>query len=464
VNAGSPVPPPTLLAIDDEEPILTLVDRFARGLGFTVVTSTDSRTTLTNLHVIKPDAVLVDLRMPDVNGLAVLRAIRDIDPVCKVILMTGEATVDSAIEAVKLGALDYLTKPFDFDRLRDVLTTVRRSIERRGEMLAADSEAARAFEFHGLIGRSPAMQELFDTIRRLAPHVRTALIIGETGTGKELVARALHKVGPRRDRPFVALNCSAIVEGLFESEFFGHVRGAFTGAVEAKAGIFEHANGGTVFLDEIGELPLPLQAKLLRVVEYGEVQRVGAAERHHVDVRVLAATNRDLREEVRRGRFREDLFYRLNVVGLVVPPLRDRRSDIPYLTAAFIREFATRFDKTITGMSASAEGLLLRAPWHGNVRELRNTLERACMMTEGRILTERELQGAGTPFDDNGPWRTERVDVPPKVIAADLQRDEIERALHSARGNKAAAARALGISRRAFYRRLEALGIIPVFR
>ena len=460
MNAGPPLPPPTLLAIDDEEVVLHLVERFARTLGFNVVTSSDSRTTLNNLHTIKPDAVMVDLRMPDVNGLAVLRAIRDIDPVCQVILMTGDATVDSAIEAVKLGALDYLTKPFDFDRLRDVLTTVRRGIERRGEMLAADGEAARASEFHGIIGRSPAMQGLFDAIRRLAPHVRAALIVGETGTGKELVARALHHLGPRRDRPFVALNCSAIVEGLFESEFFGHARGAFTGAIETKAGIFEHAHGGTVFLDEIGELPLSLQAKLLRVVEYGEVQRVGTAERRRVDVRVIAATNRDLRDDVRRGRFREDLFYRLNVVEVVVPPLRDRRSDIPYLTAAFIREFAAQFGKTITGVSAGAESLLLTAPWHGNVRELRNALERACMMADGRILTERELKGVGAALADGRELHGDaRLRIATRVVAADLQRHEIETALQSTRGNKAAAARALGISRRAFYRRLDALGI-----
>jgi two-component system response regulator AtoC len=459
VNAGFPIATPTLLAIDDEQPILQLVERFARSLGFTVVTSTDSRTTLNNLHVIKPDAVMVDLRMPEVNGLAVLRAIRDIDPACQVILMTGEATVDSAIEAVKLGALDYLTKPFDLPRLRDVLTTVKRGLERRGEMLATDSEAARASEFHGMIGRSPAMQELFDTVRRLAPHVRTALITGQTGTGKELVARALHLVGPRRERPFVALNCSAIVEGLFESEFFGHARGAFTGAVDAKTGIFEHAHGGTVFLDEIGELPLAMQAKLLRVVEYGDVQRVGTAERRQVDVRVLAATNRDLRDEVRRGRFRDDLFYRLNVVEIAVPALRDRRSDIPYLTAAFIREFATTFAKPITGVSAAAERLLVNAPWPGNVRELRNTLERACMLVDGRILTERELRGAGTTLTELMPATREHPVESDKVTAADLAREDIERALQASRGNKAAAARALGISRRAFYRRLETLGI-----
>jgi DNA-binding NtrC family response regulator len=458
VNAfESTVARPRLLAIDDEPTVLTVLERFAHRLGFDVFGSTDSRAALTDMRRLKPDAVIVDLRMPDVNGIDVLRAIHDIEPTCQVILMTGHATVDSAIEAVKLGALDYLSKPFDFDRLTEVLTTVRRSIERRGELLAADRETARALEFRGIIGRSPQMQELFDTIRRLAPHVRTALIHGETGTGKELVARALHAVGPRRDRNFVVFNCAAVVESLFETEFFGHTRGAFTGASEAKAGLFEHADGGTLFLDEIGELPVSMQAKLLRVVEYGEVQRVGAAIPRKVDVRVVAATNRDLRDEVERGRFRKDLFYRLNIVEIVVPPLRERRSDIPYLTASFVNEFASRFGKPLSGVTAGAEALLLQAAWPGNVRELRNTLERACMLSEGRILGERELRRA---------MASERTALPAAHVhllnapgPRDVRKDEVEQAIAAHAGNKAAMARALGISRRALYRRLDTFGL-----
>jgi DNA-binding NtrC family response regulator len=458
----TPVPqdasPPRLLAIDDEPIVLAALERFARRLGFDVTTSSDSRAAVADIRALKPDAVIVDLRMPEVNGLAVLRAINDVDPTCKVILMTGHATVDTAIEAVKLGALDYLSKPFDLARLRDVLTTVQRGIERRRQLLAADSQAARASEFHGLIGRSPQMQELFDTVRRLAPHLRTALILGETGTGKELVARALHKLGPRRDRGFVVFNCSTVVETLFETEFFGHTRGAFTGATDAKVGLFEHADGGTLFLDEIGELPLAMQSKLLRVIEYGEVQRVGSTSARRVDVRVIAATNRDLRDEVRHGRFRDDLYYRLNVVPIAVPPLRDRRSDIPYLAAAFIKEFAARFNKPMSGLTAGAEGLLLQAPWPGNVRELRNTLERACMLSEGRILGERDLRhalGGETSLLANA-GHPQRFGV---TAATELPRERIEQALQVAGGNKAAAARVLGISRRALYRRLDGLGI-----
>jgi DNA-binding NtrC family response regulator len=263
--------------------------------------------------------------MPHINGLAVLRGIREIDPACQVILMTGHGSVDTAIEAVKLGALDYLAKPFDFKRLAGLLTGVCKSIERRQRLLRVDVDVARTFAFYGMIGRSAAMQELFDAVRRFAPHVRTVLVTGETGTGKELVARALHTLGTRSERRFVTVNCSAVVAGLFESELFGHQRGAFTGATDTKVGLFEHADKGTLFLDEIGELPQAVQAKLLRAVEYGDVQRVGSLAAMHVDVAVIAATNRDLRAETASGRFRSDLYYRLSVMEIRLVPLRERR-------------------------------------------------------------------------------------------------------------------------------------------
>jgi len=294
-----------------------------------VISRPGGQSLLSELPALKPDVVLLDRNLPELGGLDILRVIRDADPECQVILMTADATMESAIEAVKLGALDYLTKPLDFVRLGELLSTVRFGIARRQRLLAADTEPAGRFEFCGMVGRSPVMQERFDFIRRLAPHACTALVSGETGTGKELVARALRKLGPRRDRRFVAFNCSAVVETLFESELFGHTRGAFTGAVEAKAGLFETADGGTLFLDEIGELPLQVHAKLLRVIEYGEVQRVGASDGKRVDVRAIAATNRHLADEVAAGRFRQDLYYRLNVVEIALAPLRERRDDIP---------------------------------------------------------------------------------------------------------------------------------------
>src|SRR5436309_2801602 len=343
------------------------------------------------------DLAMVDLRMPDVNGLDLLRQIRSTAPSCEVILMTAYAAVDSAVEAIKLGAREYLTKPFDFERLRQVLVDTRVELERRAQVVALESQVARQLEFCGMLGRSPAMQEVFSLIQRLAPHAKIVLVSGETGTGKELAARAFHQVGPRRGRPFVTINCSAVVDTLFESELFGHVRGAFTGAIESKPGMFEAAQGGTLFLDEIGELPLSVQAKLLRALEYGEVQRVGSLQTKKVDVSVLAATNRDLRAEVAAGRFRGDLFYRLNVVELTLPPLRDRREDIPYLTSAFLRDCAQPMRKPLNVLSPSAERLLFNARWDGNVRELKNVIERACMLAEGTTLSERELGGGFAP-------------------------------------------------------------------
>jgi transcriptional regulator with GAF, ATPase, and Fis domain len=287
------------------------------------------------------------------------------------------------------------------------------------------------------------------------------LIGGETGTGKELAARAFHHAGTRRTKPFVTINCSAVVDTLFESELFGHVRGAFTGAVESKAGVFETAHGGTLFLDEVGELPLSVQAKLLRALEYGEVQRVGSLQPKRVDVTVVAATNRDLRAEVAAGRFRGDLFYRLNVVEVVLPPLRDRREDIPYLTAAFMRDCAARMRKPIHGLTPGAERVLLNARWEGNVRELKNVIERACMLSEGTLLSERELAGAFGPETQSlSPPRGRIADFagrgaePPAALGA-IEREHILDVLRQVNGNRMAAAKLLGISRRALYRRLD---------
>jgi DNA-binding NtrC family response regulator len=298
-------------------------------------------------------------------------------------------------------------------------------------------------------------------VRRLAPHVRTALITGETGTGKELVARALHRLGARSEKRFVTVNCSAVVESLFESEVFGHARGAFTGATENKPGLFEVSDGGTLFLDEVGELPLSLQAKLLRVLETGEVARVGSIEARHVDLQVVAASNRDLRAEVAAGRFRSDLYYRLNVVEIKLPPLRERREDIPYLTAAFVRETSERLQKSVGGLTAAAERLLVSGYWEGNIRELRNVIERACILVDGDVISERELAVSMPPValrPEVGADGTAH-DVSEKDLLATVERDHIQRALMRAGGNKKAAAKMLGLSRRALYRRLERLDL-----
>ena len=456
---------PLLLVVDDDPGILTLIEHFASQQNINVITRPGGRSLLDELPTIRADVALVDLKMPEVDGLEILKAIRETDPVCQVILMPAYSSIESAIDAIKLGALDYLRKPLDFDRIGELLTSVRYGIERRQRLFAADAELAARFDFYGIIGRTPIMQELFDMIRQLAPYARTALITGETGTGKELAARALHKLGPRRDRRFVVFNCSTLVESLAESELFGHTRGAFTGAVEPKAGLFEKADGGTLFLDEIGELPPAVQAKLLRVIEYGDVRRVGAAEGKRVDVHVVAATNRQLAEDVVSGRFRQDLYYRLNVVEINLPPLRERREDIGCLTAAFVNEFSLRFKKGLIGVSPGAERLLHNATWPGNVRELRNVVERACMLNKGRILNERDVLGAlggsrETPQPDGvvaGPAGATTIIQP--ALLPTLDRASVQRALQRVGGNRSAAARLLGMSRRALYRRLDAFGL-----
>jgi DNA-binding NtrC family response regulator len=455
---------PMLVVVDDEQGILDVVGRFAKRAGYEVVTCAGGREAIAQIQMHHADLAMVDLRMPDVGGLEVLRAIRETNPQCQAVLMTGYASVDTAVEAIKLGAMDYVSKPLDFARLEQLLTGVREELERRRSVLSIESDLARRLEFCGMIGRGPAIQELFGMIRRLAPHVRTALITGETGTGKELVARALHKTGPRRDRRFVTVNCSAVVETWFESELFGHVRGAFTGATDNKPGLFEAADGGTLFLDEIGELPLSVQAKLLRVLELGEVNRVGSVDARRVNVHVIAATNRELRAEVAAGRFRSDLYYRLNIVEVKLPPLRERREDIPYLTAAFVRDTSERLQKPLLGLTPGAERMLTSAPWDGNVRELRNVIERACIMVDGDFITERELR-VSMPDPSTHAWDRPAASAPAALsqqeadLLVNVEREHIQRALVRAGGNKKAAAKMLGLSRRALYRRLERLDL-----
>jgi two-component system response regulator HydG len=443
-------PRPLLLLVDDDRHIRELLREVGAREGFEVLEAADGAAALDMLQRRHMDLVLLDLHMPRVNGLAVLRGVRASGSSSQVALMSGAASVEDAVEAIKLGASEYFSKPLDLARVRSLMAAMRQQFLDRSSVLDSDATLAERLEVCGMIGRSPAMRELFHVIHRLAPHARTVLVTGETGTGKELVARALHELGPRKQKKLVTVNCSAVVETLFESELFGHVRGAFTGATADKAGVFEAANGGTVFLDEAGELPAGAQAKLLRTLENGELQRVGSVELRKVDVRVVAATNRRLDAEIAAGRFRSDLYYRLNVVEIAVPPLRERSEDIPYLTAAFVKRFSREFGKQITGLTEAAEERLVQWPWPGNVRELRNVIERSCLLCEGHLLTEGDLARSLTerPGAVAAPPDDERVGPPPTA-------DEVRDALDTTGGNKSLAARRLGISRRALYRLID---------
>jgi DNA-binding NtrC family response regulator len=451
---------PRLLVIDDDPAILALIGTVALAEGFEVITVGDGAALVPHLRQPTTDLVLVDVRVPATGGLDVLRTIRGVNPRCHIVVMSGHATIDAAVEAVKLGALDYLSKPFDTQRLRRLLAAVRSETGRRRGRHAGEGRDSCHVEFCGMIGGGPAMQEVFGLIRRVAPHAHVALVTGETGTGKELVARALHRLGPRSSRRFITVNCSAVVEGLFESELFGHLRGAFTGATDYKAGLLEVADGGTLFLDEVAELPASVQGKLLRVIENGEVQRVGSVEPRKVDVRLVAATNRDLQVDVAAGRFRGDLYYRLNIAEIRLPPLRQRREDIPALAATFVRTFAQRFGKPLLGLTPEAERRLIAASWDGNVRQLRNVLERACMLADGELVTDADL----ACFLEQ-PIRPEEVASVawlrrnPSVALQQLERDHIVKTLEGVGGNKAVAARLLGVSRRALYRQLERHGL-----
>jgi two-component system, NtrC family, response regulator HydG len=451
--ASAPEPRPLLLLVDDDPQVRHMLSEVGDREGFEVLEAADGAAAIEMLQRRHIDLVLLDLHMPRANGLDVLRSVRASGTSSQIALMSGAASVEAAVEAVKLGATEYFAKPLDLPRVRALMRSMRQQYLDRNTVLASDADLAERLEVCGMIGRSPAMRELFAVIGRLAPHARNVLVTGETGVGKELVARALHQMGPRRDRKLVTVNCSAVVETLFESELFGHVRGAFTGATADKAGVFEAANGGTVFLDEVGELPPGAQAKLLRAIENGEVQRVGSVDQRRVDVRVIAATNRPLDAEVAEGRFRGDLYYRLNVVEVAVPALRERAEDIPYLTAAFVRRFAKEFDRPITGLTEGAEERLTRWPWPGNVRELRNVIERACLLCEGHLLTEADLARS--------------LPVRPPAAAPPLEEDsggtppgeeEVRAALNDTGGNKSLAARRLGISRRALYRLIDKYG------
>ena len=440
----------TILIVDDEEAQREALAGYLRKRGFHVHTADRAAAALQVVEDQVIDLILTDYRMPDMDGTAVLREARRITPDIEVILITAYGSVSGAVDAMREGAFHYLEKPVDLDALDAV---VERALERRH--LVSENRRLKArlsedqVELQGIISVDPAMEEALNVAARAAPSQASVLILGESGTGKELVARAVHAASPRRQGPFVAVNCAALSESLMESELFGHEKGAFTGAVQQRAGRFEQADGGTLFIDEVAEIPAAAQVKLLRVLQERTFERVGGTTPVRVDVRIIAATNRDLRQMTREGAFREDLYYRLNVVSVSLPPLRHRRRDIPVLIDHFLAHYARLNGKTVEGLSREAADALMRYSYPGNVRELQNILERAVVMARQSVISRSDLPPeVGTDQGTAGsePAEAEDQRLPARVEA--LEREAIREALDRADGVQSRAAEFLGLTER----------------
>ena len=473
-----------VLIIDDEPAILAALKRaLRRQSDIEVLTATDPREGIEDFARSRPDLVLTDLAMPGLSGLDVLRRVKEVDPTVEVIVMTAYGTVDSAVEALRSGAFDFLAKPFEsIDRVVDLVgaALARRHLQvRLDEMVCAkDDDFGRG----GIIGESAAIREIIETVRDISGSSINVLVRGESGTGKELVARALHQTSPRRHHPLVAVNCSALVETLLESELFGHVKGSFTGATANKRGLFEEAHEGTIFLDEIGELSPQMQAKLLRVLQSGEFKRIGDNAIRRVDVRVIAATNRNLEEMIRAGGFREDLYYRLNVITLEVPPLRDRRDDIPLLVDFFLGRFSERQSKQFEGVEPAFVDAVMAHDWPGNVRELENIIERAVVLERSpnlsinalpAMLREGYRQGRPTPstgYHDVASSPAPQEGLVPSALPAGYHEARdlalsafhekyFDRLLTQTGGNVSEAARISGVERSNLKRMLKRVGV-----
>jgi DNA-binding NtrC family response regulator len=444
-----------VLIIDDNEGSLEMLSSALAQPGLEILTASDPEQGIDLVFEKHPQIVLTDLVMPKLSGMDVLERIMEFDPSTEVILMTAHYSTESAVEAIKKGASDYLNKPISIAALRERVGKLVAEARKQQRSRQLEGELLASSEFEGIIGRSPVMCEMFPQIRRVAPHYRTVLITGETGTGKDLVAQAFHRLSPVSAGRYVVLNCSAVVETLFESELFGHVKGAFTGATNDKAGLFEHAHGGTLFLDEIGDMPLATQAKLLRVLQNQEVQRVGSLTPRKLDVRVIAATNHNLRAAVAEKRFREDLYYRLSMVEIQVPRLAERKEDLPLLERYFIARFAAQYKKDIRGLNHRAQARLSLHNWPGNVRELENVLGHASMMTMGDTIDLQDLPAyLRSPV---GQEQSRQPLAPATEVGtlAEQERQLIVRALETAGGNQSEAARILRIGRDALRYKLK---------
>jgi DNA-binding NtrC family response regulator len=443
-----------ILVVEDEEKLRRVLQLQLTSAGYDVDLA---GTAEEGIRVVdRADLVLTDLKLPGMDGLEFLSKVRLQNAHVPVIMMTAFGSVETAVEAMKAGATDFLLKPFGFDHLQQVVGKALEVRALRDENRQLKAELGRRYEFDNIVGRSPNMQEIFATIERVAPTRATVLLAGESGVGKDLIARAIHFHSPRRDRPLVKINCTAIPENLMESELFGYEKGAFTGANTSKPGKFEQADTGTVFLDEIGDVPAAIQVKLLRILQEREFERLGSNTTRHIDVRVVAATNRDLREALEQGAFREDLYYRLNVVPLNIPPLRERKQDIPFLANHFIHKLAPDSGSRVESITEAGMERLVAYHWPGNVRELENVIERGLVMCTGTALDAADIRLESAPRPRGN---SDSHFLPDGMTLDQYEQDILKEALRRADGNKSQAARLLGLTRNALRYRLTQMGM-----
>jgi two-component system response regulator HydG len=443
----------TILVVDDDAAHRMMLSKLLSGWGYDVATADDGAAAIENVRGKSFDLILMDIRMLNISGIEALEQMKIINPAMPVIIMTAYASVETAVSALKKGAYDYLTKPLDFDELKIVIERATEHNRLKMENENLKIRLGERFDRKNLIGQSPAMVRLLETIAQVAPTDATVLIAGESGAGKEMIANAIHYNSPRKDAPFIKINCAALTDTLLESELFGHEKGSFTGAERRREGKFVQADGGSLFLDEVSEMSRAMQVKLLRVLQERELTRVGGADVMKVDVRLIAASNKDLKEEIQKGDFREDLFYRLNVVSLNVPPLRERKEDIPVLAQHFLESFAAKNNKAITGFTPKAMEKFLSYRWPGNIRELMNAVERAVVLTRSGVLDTGDLAFMMEHDSVSSEIHTDKISQ--NLSLEDIEKKSILETLGACSGNKSEAARRLGITRKTLRTKLQ---------